>query len=41
MLNDYSEDQLIQKTITEVSDRLLPKLVSREMEVFLENYPAV
>ena len=41
MSHDYSEDQLIQKNTAEARDRLLPKLTGGEMDVILENYPAV
>lgn len=33
--------QLIQRSITEARDRLLPKLMGGEMDVILEIYPAV
>jgi len=37
----YSKSQVIQKGTAEARDRLLPKLMSGEMDVILENYPAV
>lgn len=37
----FIQDQLIQCSTTEARDRLLPKLMSGEMDVILENYPAV
>ena len=33
MPNDYSEDQLIQRSTAEARDRLLPRLMGGEMEV--------
>lgn len=41
MSYSYSEDQLIRKSTAETRDRLLPKLMNGEMDVILENYPAV
>lgn len=37
----YNEDQLTQRSTAEACDRLLPKLMGGEMDVVLENYPAV
>ena len=41
MTKDYSENQLTQRSTTEARDRLLPKVMSGEMGVILENHPAV
>ena len=41
MSYDYSKDQPTQRSIIEARDRLLPKLMGGEMDVVLENYPAI
>lgn len=41
MSHPSSEDQLIQRSTAEARDRLLPKLMSGEIDVISENYPAV
>ena len=41
MSYDYSKDQPTQRSITEAHDRLLPKLMGGELDVIVENYPAV
>lgn len=41
MSKDYTEVQLIQTSTAEPRDRLLPKLTGGDMDVILENHPAV